>query len=95
MKKIADPIPTIPHPTLFYGKYRGLVVENADPMQIGRIVANVPDVLGSTPSSWAMPCVPVAGIQSGVFLVPSVGSQVWIEFEKGNPDYPALLHNPG
>jgi hypothetical protein len=88
MKKIADPIPTPPRPTLYFGKYRGLVVENADPMQIGRIIANVPDVLGSTPSSWALPCVPVAGTQSGVFLVPPVGSQVWIEFEKGNPDLP-------
>jgi hypothetical protein len=88
MKKITDPLPTPPRPTLYYGKYRGLVVENADPMQIGRIVASVPDVLGSMPSSWALPCVPTAGIQSGVFLVPPVGSQVWIEFEKGNPDYP-------
>jgi hypothetical protein len=47
MKKITDPLPTPPRPTLYYGKYRGLVVENADPMQIGRIVASVPDVLGS------------------------------------------------
>jgi uncharacterized protein involved in type VI secretion and phage assembly len=88
MKKITDPIPAPPRPTLYYGKYRGLVQQNADPMQIGRIIATVPDVLGSTPSSWAMPCVPAAGMQSGVFLVPPVGSQVWIEFEMGNPDYP-------
>jgi hypothetical protein len=75
-------------PKKFYGKYRGLVLENLDPMQIGRIMAQVPDVLGETPSSWAMPCVPVAGIQAGAFMVPPVGSQVWMEFEQGNPDYP-------
>ena len=75
-------------PKKFYGKYRGLVVANLDPMQIGRIMAQVPDVLGEIPSSWAMPCVPVAGIQSGAFMVPPVGSQVWMEFEQGNPDYP-------
>ena len=72
----------------FYGKYRGLVVENVDPEQIGRVLVQVPDVLGVIPSSWAMPCVPAAGIQSGCFIVPPIGSQVWVEFEQGNPDYP-------
>ena len=31
----------------FYGKYRGTVINNIDPMQIGRIQAIVPDVSGS------------------------------------------------
>jgi hypothetical protein len=75
-------------PKRYYGKYRGLVVMNIDPMQIGRIIAQVPDVLGETPSSWAMPCVPAAGIQAGCFIVPPIGSQVWMEFEQGDPDYP-------
>lgn len=49
----------------YYGKYRGLVIENLDPEQLGRVMLQCPDVLGETPSSWAMPCVPVAGIQAG------------------------------
>jgi hypothetical protein len=77
-----------PGPKKFYGKYRGLVVDNVDPMQIGRIMAQVPDALGLTPSSWAMPCVPFAGIQAGAFMVPPIGAQVWMEIEQGNPDYP-------
>ena len=72
----------------YYGKYRGLVVMNVDPEQIGRVMVQVPDVLGIVPSSWAMPCVPAAGIQSGCFIVPPIGSQVWVEFEQGDPDYP-------
>ena len=64
------------------------MINNIDPEQIGRIMAQVPDVLGETPSSWAMPCVPAAGIQAGVFVVPPIGSQVWVEFEQGDPDYP-------
>jgi len=64
------------------------VIENIDPQQIGRVLVEVPDVLGLTPSSWALPCVPAAGIQSGVFVVPPIGSQVWVEFEQGDPDYP-------
>lgn len=83
-----QPVTPGPSTPRYYGKYRGLVVENIDPEQIGRVLVQVPDVLGEIPSSWAMPCVPAAGIQSGCFIVPPIGSQVWVEFEQGNPDYP-------
>ncbi|MEO5577199.1 MAG: phage baseplate assembly protein V [Gaiellaceae bacterium] len=72
----------------YYGKFRGTVVNNVDPLQIGRIMAIVPDVSGVAPTSWAMPCVPVAGINTGVFTVPQIGSGVWMEFEQGDPDRP-------
>ncbi len=72
----------------YYGKHRGTVVNNLDPMQIGRIQVTVPDVSNFIPSSWAMPCVPIAGKQMGSFLLPQIGSGVWVEFEQGNPDYP-------
>jgi uncharacterized protein involved in type VI secretion and phage assembly len=72
----------------YYGKYRGTVLDNADPMQMGRLIVQVPDVSNILPSTWAMPCVPFAGIQSGFFAVPAIGSGVWIEFEQGDPDYP-------
>ena len=75
-------------PEKYYGKYRGLVLNNLDPMQIGRLAVQVPDVLGLSISSWAMPCVPIAGLQMGVYTVPTIGSGVWVEFEGGNPDYP-------
>jgi uncharacterized protein involved in type VI secretion and phage assembly len=72
----------------FYGKYRGVVIDNNDPMQVGRILAQVPDVLGEIPSSWALPCAPAAGIQAGCFILPPIGSQVWVEFEQGDPSLP-------
>lgn len=72
----------------FYGKYRGTVMNNVDPMQMGRIQAIVPDVLGPIPTSFAMPCLPITGKQMGTFMLPQIGSGVWIEFEQGNPDYP-------
>jgi uncharacterized protein involved in type VI secretion and phage assembly len=74
--------------TKFYGKYRGTVVINVDPEQRGRITAMVPDVLGMIPSSWAMPCLPIAGKQQGTYFVPQVGAGVWIEFENGDVDHP-------
>ena len=72
----------------FYGKYRGTVINNVDPMQMGRIQAMVPDVSNVIPSSWAMPCFPVTGKQMGAWMIPQVGTGVWIEFEQGDPDYP-------
>jgi uncharacterized protein involved in type VI secretion and phage assembly len=75
----------------FYGKYRATVVNNVDPLGIGRIQVFVADVSALLPSSWAMPCVPIAGVQSGVWMVPAVGSGVWVEFEQGDPDYPVWV----
>lgn len=72
----------------YYGKYRGVVLNNVDPMQMGRLMVEVPDVTGLAPSSWAMPCVPIAGIQNGMVALPIIGSGVWVEFEQGDPDYP-------
>lgn len=71
-----------------YGKYRGTVVNNADPLNLGRIQATVVDVLGEVPTSWATPCAPFAGIGSGHFTVPMVGAGVWIEFEAGDVSRP-------
>jgi uncharacterized protein involved in type VI secretion and phage assembly len=72
----------------YHGKYRGMVLNNVDPMQMGRLMVQVPDISGLIPSSWAMPCFPVAGKQMGLFVLPQIGSGVWVEFEQGNPDYP-------
>jgi len=72
----------------FYGKYRGKVENNVDPMQLGRIQVNVPAVLGEGRMSWAMPCVPYAGSGVGFFAIPPNGANVWVEFEGGDPDYP-------
>jgi uncharacterized protein involved in type VI secretion and phage assembly len=72
----------------YYGKYRGTVVNNVDPEQLGRIQVMVPDVLGTTLTGWALPCVPLAGMQMGIYVVPIVGSAVWVEFEKGEADLP-------
>ncbi|MEK6374873.1 MAG: phage baseplate assembly protein V [Acidobacteriota bacterium] len=74
--------------TPYYGKYRGVVTDNADPNNLGRLRAKVPDVLGDRESGWAMPSVPYAGKQVGLFLLPESNTSIWIEFEHGDPDYP-------
>ena len=72
----------------FYGKYRGTVINNVDPRQLGRIQAQVPSVSQLLPTSWCLPSYPIAGTASGASFVPQLKSGVWIEFEGGDPDYP-------
>lgn len=78
-------------PKRFYGKYRGTVVQNADPEMRGRLQCIVPDVLGLAPSSWCEACAPLAGatgLPMGVYMVPPIGAGVWVEFEQGDPGQP-------
>jgi Type VI secretion system/phage-baseplate injector OB domain len=72
----------------FFGKYRGTVTNNIDPYLIGRIQVNVPAVHGDNTLNWAMPCAPFSGIAEGMFAVPQIGANVWVEFEGGDPDFP-------
>ncbi|MEA2685561.1 MAG: hypothetical protein QOE93_756 [Actinomycetota bacterium] len=72
----------------FFGKYRGTVLNNIDPHGVGRVQVMVSDVLGQVPSAWALPCVPMAGPQMGIYVVPPIGASVWVEFEQGDPDNP-------
>jgi len=74
--------------TPFWGKYRGVVVNVDDPLGLGRVQAMVPDVLGAETSQWALPALPFAGLAHGLFLIPEIGDQVWIEFEKGDSNAP-------
>jgi type VI secretion system (T6SS) baseplate-like injector VgrG len=72
----------------FYGKYRGVVADTNDPLQVGRLQARVPEVLGEAQSGWALPCAPYGGAGCGLFTIPPVGAGVWIEFEAGDPSRP-------
>jgi len=72
----------------FFGKYRGLVESPLDPQGLGRVQVSVPDVLGDGRLAWAMPCAPFAGPGIGFFAIPPRGAKVWVEFERGDPDYP-------
>ncbi|HEY4323531.1 MAG TPA: phage baseplate assembly protein V [Mucilaginibacter sp.] len=75
----------------YFGKYRAIVVNNADPEMRGRLMLSIPAVLKTMSSVWAEACAPLAGPSGspmGVYMVPPVDTAVWAEFEQGNPDFP-------
>ena len=75
----------------YYGKYRGVVLNNIDPLQQGRLLVQVTDVTSLAPATWAMPCVPVGGLQGGMVALPVIGSGVWVEFEQGDAERPVWV----
>jgi hypothetical protein len=71
----------------YYGKYSGRVTDNSDPDGLGRIEVEVPSLLRKE-RVWALPCVPFAGDGIGFYMIPEVGTGVWIEFEGGDLSHP-------
>jgi uncharacterized protein involved in type VI secretion and phage assembly len=74
----------------YFGKYRGVVVDNADPERLGRLKVKVPSVLGAdVVTGWALPCAPYGGdANQGFFFIPETGAGVWVEFEEGDLEFP-------
>ena len=60
----------------FHGIYPARVENNIDPLNMARIQVSVADVGGTSISSWALPCLPVTGMNTGMFTVPPIGSAV-------------------
>lgn len=69
------------------GKYRGVVASNIDPLGEGRLLVQVPDVLADDPCFWALPAMPGASRLAGLFALPPINTNVWVEFEQGDPDH--------
>lgn len=77
----------------YYGKYRGFVVDNEDPEDLGRLKVKVPSVLGAeVVTGWALPCLPYGGdANQGMLFIPEREAGVWIEFEEGDLEFPVWV----
>lgn len=79
--------PKNPQASPFYGKYKGKVVNNLDPLFQARLMVEVPAVPAAN-LNYAMPCVPYAGLEVGFYALPPIGANVWVEFEAGDVNRP-------
>lgn len=74
----------------FNGMYRGKVLDNLDPDELGRLkiqVLGVFDEIESEDIPWAIPAYPIfsgSGDGYGYFAIPEIDSFVWVFFEVGN-----------
>jgi cytoskeletal protein CcmA (bactofilin family) len=73
--------------SVYFGKYRGKVLSTQDPTVSGKLLCTVATLPGML-LNWATPCTPYAGLGQGLFALPEEGSDVWIEFEGGDPEKP-------
>jgi hypothetical protein len=77
-----------------WGKYRGVVLDNADPEGRGRLRLAVPSMDGLAPR-WAEACLtPSEARSSESFVPPPIGAEVWLEFERGDADFPVWTGCP-
>jgi hypothetical protein len=74
---------------LYYGTYRGQVMDNQDPQNMGRVKIHCPTIHGDLfPDHWAMPVTAYAGKNCGLWVVPDAGEWVHVRFDHGRLDYP-------
>lgn len=74
---------------IYYGKYRGTVIKNDDPKNLGRLKIKCPIIYGDELHDyWAWPCGAVSGLGHGIFWIPSPGDPVYITCEQGDPRFP-------
>jgi len=76
------------HEYRYYGKYRGIVMDNNDPTNSGMLQVKVPSVFSEKHYVWAIPCTPFGGKEMGIFMIPDKDAGVWIEFERGDSSLP-------
>src|SRR5262249_57062428 len=72
----------------YFGKYRGIVTDNQDPDNLGRIKAKVPRLLSDEEIGWALPAFIYGGkSEQGFYAVPDIDAGGWVEFESGGLCY--------
>ena len=77
-----------------FGLYRATVLSNIDPTKTGRLQLQFPLAGTVIPSTWAVPCLSAADARAVAlreFVLPPIGSMVWVMFDAGDPDFPIWM----
>lgn len=69
----------------------GIVTNNKDPENMGRVKVKVPDLADTVESAWARVAMVGAGASRGVFFLPEINDEVLVTFEAGDTRRPLVL----
>jgi uncharacterized protein involved in type VI secretion and phage assembly len=69
----------------------GIVTDNQDPHNMGRVKVKYPWLSDQDTSDWARVIAPGAGAERGIMYIPEVNDEVLVGFEAGDIDHPYVL----
>ena len=70
---------------------KAIVVDNKDPLNMGRIKVTCPIAYGDSISPWCSPCIQFLGDNSSITKMPQIGDSLWILFENDDIARPIYL----
>lgn len=76
----------------FMALYEGVVVDNRDPMKLGRVKVMIPGLVEPA-SGWAIPIGSAGGGSEGrgFFFPPDIDAEICVFFKEGDIDHPRYL----
>ncbi len=75
----------------FYGVATARVIDQLDPLMLGRVKVQLPFIDALDLQPWARLAVPFAGMLHGHYFMPNIGDQVLVAFEHGDTNAPYVL----
>jgi phage baseplate assembly protein gpV len=74
-----------------YGVVVGTVINQLDPMGLGRVQVQIPSIDSEDLSPWARVATPMAGSSHGHYFIPDIDTEVLVAFEHGDINAPYIL----
>lgn len=74
-----------------HGVVVGVVTNNQDPDDLGRVKVKLPWLSDLDETNWARIAAPMAGKQRGVYFLPEVDDEVLVAFDHGDVRFPYVL----
>jgi uncharacterized protein involved in type VI secretion and phage assembly len=74
-----------------FGVVVGVVTNNQDPDNMGRIKVKFPWLSDEEESHWARVLTPMAGKDRGIYFLPEVDDEVLVAFEHGMIEFPYVI----
>lgn len=76
---------------IILGVVSGIVTNNQDPDELGRVKVKIPRISGEDESNWARVVSFMAGLDRGAFFLPEVEDEVLVAFEYGDINMPYVI----